>query len=109
MTLCPPAAAISSARLACSCPPDVGEVDVARCAFNLRRWPFRGECEGDRIVAAVVRRETREALRGQHVDPFDERGLGGVLRGDDDVLEAELLAQRDHGQDALGVAQTPVQ
>ena len=61
------------------------------------------------LFAAQVRHGLRQGADGNHLDIVHEPGLAGVRLRDEDSLEALLLGDGGHRQDAVGVPELTVQ
>jgi len=70
---------------------------------------FGGDGGRDRRFAAQVGDEPSERTHGDDRDLADERGFERVDGGDVDGGDAAFAGERDHGQDAGGVAQRAIE
>ena len=89
--LWPPAAAISSARRARSCPRTSHEVGFARRRPAARGGGARGRA---RVGSLSTSTASRQRVGGQQREAVDHRGFGGVGRRQQQTREAALARQR---------------
>ena len=106
ITLCPPAAATSIARLTCSCPRTSCKSVTA--SGNLGRGQ-RAHLRGNRRDAVQVIDQVGQAAHRHHVHARDQRGLGGVFGRDEQALELPLACQRCDGEHAANMTHRAIE
>ena len=86
---------------------DVGHVHRVGCLHGGRQWAGLVARQGHRPIEVVD--QGGQAGHRVHLQPLHQRCLGGVLPGHVDPPQVPLPGQRDHGQDAVGVADGAVE
>ena len=82
---------------------DVGEVGLIEVGLFFRGFDPIYVVRGKRFVAAEVVYQDRQSGNGKNVDADHDCGLSLIVVGDKHAVEALVLGNADHRQDAVGV------